>query len=68
MVRHKCPADKQEAHLDAKLPEAFDKALGEPITLEKPGAAIRSADGELQQSGGAIWRLGVGVTSANIAC
>jgi len=51
MVRHKDPADKQKAHLDAKLPEDFDKAPAEPITLKKLGAAISAAGEELQLSG-----------------
>jgi hypothetical protein len=44
-------ADKQKAHLDAKLPEDFDKAPAEPITLKKLGAAISAAGEELQLSG-----------------
>jgi hypothetical protein len=51
MVRHKDPADEQKAHLDAKLPEDFDKALAEPIPLKKLGAAISAAGGELQVYG-----------------
>jgi len=51
MVRHKDPADKQKAHLDAKLPEDFDKAPAEPITLKKLGAVISAAGQELQVSG-----------------
>jgi hypothetical protein len=51
MVRHKDPADKQKAHLGAKLREDFDKAPAEPLTLEKLGAAISAAGEELQLSG-----------------
>jgi hypothetical protein len=60
MLRHKHLADKQKAHLNAKLPEAFDKAPAEPITLKKFGTVMGAADGELQQSGGKMafggWR------------
>jgi len=45
------PADKPKAHLDAKLPEDFDKAPAEPITLKKLGAVISAAGEELQVSG-----------------
>jgi hypothetical protein len=51
MVRHKDPADKQKAHLDAKLPEDFDKAQAKPITLKKLGAAASAAGQGLQLSG-----------------
>jgi len=50
MVRHEGPADKQKAHLDAKLPEDFDKGPAEPITLKKLGAATSAAGEELQLS------------------
>ncbi|MBZ5670159.1 MAG: hypothetical protein LAO04_10565 [Acidobacteriia bacterium] len=58
MVRHKDPADKQKAHLDAKLPEDLDKAQAEPITLKKLGAAIGAAGQELHLSGRKMAFLG----------
>jgi hypothetical protein len=49
MFRHKNPANKRKAPLDAKLPEAFDEAPAEPITLKKLGAAISATGEELRQ-------------------
>jgi hypothetical protein len=40
------------ARLDAKLPEASDKAPAGPITLKKSGAAISATAEGLQQSRG----------------